>query len=114
MSAVDPADIRRAQAAIAPALPPTPVITATRLGERLGCRLTLKLETVQHTGAFKERGALNRLLGLSAGEARAGVIAMSAGNHTKGVAYHATRLGIPVTIVMPRTTSFTKIERTES
>ena len=66
------------------------------------------------TGSFKERGALNKLLGLAKAEAASGVIAMSAGNHAQGVAYHAQRLGIPATIVMPRGTPFNKVERTAS
>ena len=74
----------------------------------------LKLETQQATGSFKERGALNKLMMLNAAEQRAGVVAMSAGNHAQGVAYHARRLGIPATIVMPTGTPFTKIDRTEA
>src|SRR5262249_59402092 len=74
----------------------------------------LKLETLHPTGSFKERGALNKLLTLDKAQRRAGVIAMSAGNHAQGVAYHARRLGIPATIVMPSGTPFTKIDRTEA
>jgi threonine dehydratase len=74
----------------------------------------LKLETLHPTGSFKERGALNKLKSLTPEERAAGVIAMSAGNHAQGVAYHARRLGIPATIVMPEGTPFTKIERTEA
>src|SRR3546814_13188392 len=73
-----------------------------------------KLENQQFTGSFKDRGALNKLLSLGAAEAKIGVIAMSAGNHAQGVAYHAQRLGIPATIVMPLGTPFTKITRTEA
>src|SRR3546814_1234819 len=65
-------------------------------------------------GSFKDRGALNKLLSLGAAEARIGVIAMSAGNHAQGVAYHAQRLGIPATIVMPEGTPFPKVERTRA
>src|SRR4051812_32364672 len=72
----------------------------------------LKLENQQFTGSFKDRGALNKLLSLTPEEAKRGVIAMSAGNHAQGVAYHAQRLGIPATIVMPKATPFTKVERT--
>ena len=79
-----------------------------------GAEIYLKLETLQRTGSFKERGALNKLLTLSPAQRRAGVVAMSAGNHAQGVAYHARRLGIPATIVMPEGTPFTKIERTEA
>jgi threonine dehydratase len=82
------------------------------LSAALGLDIVLKLETLQRTGSFKERGALNRLSYLTAEERARGVIAMSAGNHAQGVAYHAHRLGIPATIVMPEGTPFTKIERT--
>src|SRR6266852_2062430 len=107
-------DIRRAQAAIAGAVAPTPTIRAAALSEMSGCEVFLKLETLHPTGSFKERGALNKLLALGAAERRAGVVAMSAGNHAQGVAYHARRLGIPATIVMPAGTPFTKIDRTEA
>src|SRR5436309_2929360 len=108
------ADIRKAEAAIAGAVARTPLIRAAALSELAGCEAYLKLETMQSTGSFKERGALNKLLALGAAERRAGVVAMSAGNHAQGVAYHARRLGIPATIVMPAGTPFTKIDRTEA
>jgi threonine dehydratase len=82
------------------------------LGDMLGCRVWLKFENLQFTASFKERGALNRLVALSDDEKRRGVIAMSAGNHAQGVAYHGRRLGIPVTIVMPVGTPMVKIENT--
>src|SRR5579863_485648 len=107
-------DVRRAQAAIAGAVAHTPTIRAAALSEMAGCEVYLKLETLHPTGAFKERGALNKLLGLGPAERRVGVVAMSAGNHAQGVAYHARRLGIPATIVMPSGTPFTKIDRTEA
>jgi threonine dehydratase len=107
-------DVHRAQAAIAGAVAHTPTIRAASLSEMAGCEVFLKLETLHATGAFKERGALNKLLSLGPDERRAGVVAMSAGNHAQGVAYHARRLGIPATIVMPRGTPFTKIDRTEA
>ena len=107
-------DIRRAAATIREDLASTPAVGALRLSEQIGCELFLKLENLQHTGSFKERGALTKLRSLPGPAASAGVIAMSAGNHAQGVAYHATRLGIPATIVMPANTPFTKIERTES
>src|SRR6266851_177686 len=107
-------DIRRAQAAIAGAVAHTPTIRAAALSEMTGCEVFLKLETLHPTGSFKERGALNKLLSLTEDERRAGVVAMSAGNHAQGVAYHARRLGIPATIVMPAGTPFTKIDRTEA
>src|SRR5689334_21451310 len=106
--------IHRAAAAIADAVVHTPVIRATSLSELAGADLYLKLETLHRTGSFKERGALNKLLSLNAAERRTGVVAMSAGNHAQGVAYHTRRLGIPATIVMPEGTPFTKIDRTEA
>ncbi len=91
----------------------TPTIKATRLSLHLGIDLYLKLENLQHTSAFKARGALNKLLTLNEDQRKKGVIACSAGNHAQGVAYNATRLGIPSTIVMPNGTPFNKIKRTE-
>src|SRR5256714_1948710 len=108
------ADIRKAEAAIAGAVARTPLIRGAALSELAGCEAYLKLETMHSTGSFKERGALNKLLALSEAERRAGVVAMSAGNPAQGVAYHARRLGIPATIVMPAATPFTKIDRTEA
>jgi threonine dehydratase len=107
-------DVRRAAAAIAGAVAETPMVPAAALSEIAGCEVFLKLETLQATGAFKERGALNKLLSLGPADRRIGVVAMSAGNHAQGVAYHARRLGIPATIVMPAGTPFTKIDRTEA
>ncbi|HTV44428.1 MAG TPA: threonine ammonia-lyase [Stellaceae bacterium] len=106
-------DIRNAAAAIAGAVLRTPTVAAPALSALTGADIHLKLETLQRTGSFKERGALNRLLALSESQRQVGVIAMSAGNHAQGVAYHARRLGIPATVVMPEGTPFTKIERTE-
>ncbi|HYM72678.1 MAG TPA: threonine ammonia-lyase [Stellaceae bacterium] len=108
------ADIRRAETAIAGTIGKTPLVAAAVLSAAAGCEVALKLETQHPTGSFKERGALNKLLTLAAEERRAGVVAMSAGNHAQGVAYHARRLGIPATIVMPEGTPFTKIDRTEA
>jgi threonine dehydratase len=76
--------------------------------------IVLKLENQQFTGSFKDRGACNKLRSLTPQEAKAGVIAMSAGNHAQGVAYHAQRFAIPATIVMPKGTPFNKVERTKS
>jgi threonine dehydratase len=90
----------------------TPCLRSARLSEVLNAEITLKLETLQHSSSFKDRGALVKLTSLSAAERRRGVIAMSAGNHAQGVAYHATRLGIPATIVMPKLTPFVKVEKT--
>jgi threonine dehydratase len=106
--------VRDAAAAIAGAIARTPVISAPALSELIGAHIDLKLETLHRTGSFKERGALTKLLSLDPRERRAGVVAMSAGNHAQGVAYHARRLGIPATIVMPEGTPFTKIDRTEA
>jgi threonine dehydratase len=108
------ADIGRAAAAIADAIAKTPLVPVPTLSLAAGCEVWLKLETQHPTGSFKERGALNKLLTLNENERGAGVVAMSAGNHAQGVAYHARRLGIPATIVMPEGTPFTKIDRTES
>ena len=91
----------------------TPAIASASLSAQTGAEIVLKLEALHPTGSFKERGALNKLKSLTAEQRVAGVIAMSAGNHAQGVAYHARRLGIPATIVMPEGTPFTKIERTE-
>ena len=91
----------------------TPTVRAARLSLMLGFDLFLKLENLQHTNAFKARGALAKLLTLREAERAAGVIACSAGNHAQGVAYHATRLGISSVIVMPEGTPFNKIKRTE-
>src|SRR5919202_6988812 len=92
----------------------TPCLLSRTLSEITGCELWLKFENLQYTAAFKERGAYNRLVQLPEEARRRGVIAMSAGNHAQGVAYHARRLGIPATIVMPEGTPFTKIDRTEA
>lgn len=107
-------DVRAAAAAIAGAVLRTPAMAAPALSERCGAELVLKLENLQATGSFKARGALVRLLALTGDERRTGVIAMSAGNHAQGVAWHARRLGIPATIVMPAGTPFTKVERTSA
>jgi threonine dehydratase len=107
-------DIRAAADAIAGAVLRTPAVRAPALCEIVGAEIVLKLETLHPTGSFKERGALAKLLSLDAAQRQAGIIAMSAGNHAQGVAYHARRLGIPATIVMPADTPFTKIERTEA
>ncbi|HEY0267251.1 MAG TPA: threonine ammonia-lyase [Rhizomicrobium sp.] len=105
-------DIQRAAAAIAPALVRTPTRHSRTLSGIAGCEVWLKFENRQFTASFKERGALNRILALAEDEKRRGVAAMSAGNHAQGVAYHAGRLGIPATIVMPVTTPFNKVKHT--
>ena len=104
--------VQRAAQAIDGAVLHTDCDESRTLGEILQCRIWLKFENLQFTAAFKERGALNRLLALEDRERRRGVIAMSAGNHAQGVAYHARRLGIPATIVMPVGTPMVKIENT--
>jgi threonine dehydratase len=106
-------DIKIAQDRIADATIRTPTIKAARLSLHLGIELYLKLENLQHTSAFKARGALNKLLTLNEEQRKNGVIACSAGNHAQGLAYHAQRLGIPATIVMPNGTPFNKIKKTE-
>ena len=108
------AAVRDAAAAIAGAIAHSPVIAVPALSELAGTEIHLKLETLHRTGSFKERGALAKLLTLDASQIRIGVVAMSAGNHAQGVAYHARRLGIPATIVMPEGTPFIKIDRTEA
>jgi threonine dehydratase len=108
-------DIRRAASVIAGHVVRTPAVAAPRLAEATGAsEVVLKLENQQYTGSFKDRGAFNKLASLDARAKTAGVIAMSAGNHAQGVAYHAQRLGIPSTIVMPVGTPFNKVERTAS
>lgn len=106
------ADIQKAAAAIQPALVRTPTRHSRTLSGIAGCEVWLKFENRQFTASFKERGALNRILALSEAEKKRGVAAMSAGNHAQGVAYHAGRLGIPATIVMPVTTPFNKVKHT--
>lgn len=108
-------DVVAAARRIADGIIRTPTIQAPSLAQRLGvAALALKLETLHRTGSFKERGALNRLLALSEDERRAGVITMSAGNHAQAVAYHANRLGIPATVVMPAATPNAKVARTRA
>ena len=105
--------IEDAAAAIASAVAVTPLLDAPRLAARIGAaQVCLKLENLQHSGSFKARGALNRILALSTDERGRGVVAMSAGNHAQGVALHCGRLGIAATIVMPCSTPLTKVRRT--
>ena len=107
-------DVRAAARAIAGSVIETPTVHSPKLSDMLGADISLKLENLHYTASFKERGALNCLLGLGAGERAAGVIAMSAGNHAQAVAHHAQRLGIAATIVMPENTPFQKIANTEA
>jgi len=111
---IELANVRNAAAAIDGCVERTPFRKSVTLSGILGLDLYLKFENLQFTASFKERGALNRLLCLDAVERRAGVVAMSAGNHAQAVAYHGQRLDIPVTIVMPTNTPFVKVENTKS
>ena len=113
MSEVTIDDVRAAAERIAGAVERTPSARSETLSEVLGTGVVLKFENLQFTAAFKERGALNKLLSLTDAERRCGVVAMSAGNHAQAVARHATRLGIEATIVMPAHTPFVKVQRTE-
>jgi threonine dehydratase len=106
-------DIRTAARIIDGAVAKTPFTVSSTLSEMTGASVALKLEIFQYTASFKERGALNRLVALTDDERGRGIVAMSAGNHAQAVAYHATRLGIPATIVMPRDTPFIKVSNTE-
>jgi threonine dehydratase len=106
-------DIRAAAQRIAGAVEQTPCVESRTLSRLTGARVFLKFENLQFTASFKERGALNKLLSLSADERRRGVIAMSAGNHAQAVAYHAARLGIPAVIVMPKGSPNTKVKNTQ-
>lgn len=90
----------------------TPMRLSRTLSDITGAQVWIKFENLQFTASFKERGAYNRLVQLSESERRTGVIAVSAGNHAQGVAYNGARLGVPVTIVMPLGTPFTKVEHT--
>jgi len=105
-------DVQRAASVIKGAIERTPFHHSRTLSQVTGADVYLKFENLQFTASFKERGALNKLLSLTLAERKAGVIAMSAGNHAQGVAYHASRLGIPATIVMPESTPFVKVKHT--
>ena len=107
-------DIQRAAEHIRGQVVATPCVRSRQLSDITGANVTLKLENLQFTGSFKDRGALVKLLSLSADERSSGVVAMSAGNHAQAVAYHAQRLGIPAVVVMPRFTPNVKQERTRS
>jgi threonine dehydratase len=108
------ADIEAARRTIAGHVLRTPLLPAPPLSALTGAEVFVKYENLQVTNSFKERGACVKLASLSAEERRRGVIAMSAGNHAQAVAYHARRLGIPATIVMPETTPFVKVKATEA
>ena len=106
-------DIRAAAARIEGAVIRTPMLVSRTLSEVIGAEVWLKFENLQFAAAYKERGALNKLLQLSPEERARGVIAASAGNHAQAVAYHAKRLGIPAVIVMPEGTPTLKVTQTE-
>jgi threonine dehydratase len=106
------AHVQAAAAAIAGSVIETPCLVSRTLSTITGATVWLKFENLQFTAAFKERGALNKLLALDGAQRAAGVLAVSAGNHAQAVAYHAQRLGIRATIVMPRFTPHVKVERT--
>jgi threonine dehydratase len=109
---IDITDIRQAAERLRGQVFATPFVASRTLSEISGAQIFLKFENLQFTASFKERGACNKLVQLSAEERARGVIAMSAGNHAQGVAYHAQRLGVRAVIVMPRFTPGVKVERT--
>jgi threonine dehydratase len=106
--------VKAAHARIRDAIVATPTLHSQTLSKLTGANIYLKFENLQFTAAYKERGALNALLQLSPEALQRGVIAASAGNHAQGLSYHGTRLGAPVTIVMPKTTPTVKIMQTEA
>lgn len=106
-------DIQAARERIGSALVLTPCARSEVFDEMFGGQAWFKFENLQRTGSFKERGALNKLLSLTGEERRRGVVAASAGNHAQGLAYHATRLGVASTIVMPERTPLVKVSNTE-
>ncbi|MGA1797479.1 threonine ammonia-lyase [Sphingomonas sp. 4RDLI-65] len=106
-------DVRVAHDRIRASIVRTPTLISKTLSQMTGATVYLKFENLQFTAAYKERGALNTLLQLSPEACAKGVIAASAGNHAQGLAYHANRLGIPATIVMPTNTPTVKVTQTE-
>ena len=107
-------DILAARDRIAGQVDRTPVRHSRRLSQLTGAEVWVKFDNLHFTGSFKERGALNRLLSLTPDERKRGVVAASAGNHAQALAYHGARLGVPVTIVMPEGTPFTKADGTRA
>jgi threonine dehydratase len=105
-------DVQAAAARLQDHLLRPPCVPSRTLSEITGAQVFLKFENLQFTSSFKERGACNKLARLTPQERQRGVIAMSAGNHAQGLAYHAQRLGVRTTIVMPRFTPVVKVERT--
>jgi threonine dehydratase len=108
------ADVRAARRTLAGAVLATPMLPAPKLSGLTGAEVYVKYENLQVTNSFKDRGAFVKLAHLGEDERRRGVIAMSAGNHAQAVAYHARRMNIPATIVMPVTTPFVKVKATEA
>lgn len=108
------ADVQAAAETLDGQIECTPLSHSRTLSQITGAEVWIKFENLQFTASFKERGALNKLSKLSEAQKQAGVIAASAGNHAQGVAYHARRLGIPATIVMPKTTPYNKVEHTRN
>lgn len=111
---LDLASIRAAADRLAGHIERTPMRRSVTLSQITGADVWIKFENLQFTAAYKERGALNKLLLLSDSDRTRGVIAASAGNHSQGLAHHGARLGVPVTIVMPRTTPFVKVMQTRA
>ncbi|OZI52671.1 threonine ammonia-lyase [Bordetella genomosp. 4] len=109
---IDLAAIQAARARLQGQVHKTPFTHSRTLSDILGAEIWLKFENLQFTASFKERGALNRMLALTPQERSKGVIAVSAGNHAQGVAYHAQRMGVPAVIVMPRFTPTVKVANT--
>ena len=112
--ALKAADVAAARQRIEGAVVRTPTLHSKTLSSITGAEVWLKFENLQFTAAYKERGALNALLQMDEGRRARGVIAASAGNHAQGLAYHGARLGVPVTIVMPKTTPTVKVQQTQS
>src|SRR3954465_7798282 len=103
-------DVRAAAERLRGEIVESPCLASRTLSHICGCEIFLKFENLQFTASFKERGALNKMAQLSAEERAKGVLAVSAGNHAQAVAYHAERMGIAATIVMPRFASSVKVE----
>lgn len=114
VSALTLNDVHEARERISPCIYHSPLARSEYFSALWGSEVYFKLENLQMTGSFKDRGAMNKLLALTDSERRCGVIAASAGNHGQAVAYHARRLGIPATIVMPSTAPIIKVENTRS
>ena len=108
------ADVEAAATQLAGQIARTPTLPSRTLSNELGCAVRVKFENLQFTASFKERGACHKLLRLSGAERDRGVVAMSAGNHAQGVAFHARALGARALIVMPRFTPGVKVERTRA